>query len=66
VPAEEGGIFTQLAAALGNAGIVSLRYDLRGHGESGGWMEETILTAHLNDVRVALASARQRSGARCR
>jgi len=63
VTREEGGFFTRLAAGLGDAGIASLRYDLRGHGESGGRMEETVLTAHLNDIRVALADARQRSGA---
>jgi len=63
VTREEGGFFTRLAAGLSEAGIASLRYDLRGHGESGGRMKETVLTAHLNDTRVALASARERSGA---
>lgn len=63
VTREEGGFFTRLAAGLGDAGIASLRYDLRGHGESGGRMEETVLTAHLNDIRVALADVRERSGA---
>lgn len=35
------------------AGVASLRYDLRGHDESDGRQEETVLTAHLNDIRVA-------------
>jgi len=62
VTREEGGFFTRLAASLGEAGIASLRYDLRGHGESEGRMEETLLTAHLNDIRVALADLREWTG----
>jgi alpha-beta hydrolase superfamily lysophospholipase len=63
VTREEGGFFTRLAAGLGEAGVASLRYDLRGHGESEGRQEETTLTAHLNDIRVALAHLRHRTGA---
>jgi alpha-beta hydrolase superfamily lysophospholipase len=63
VTREEGGFFTRLAAGLGEAGVMSLRYDLRGHGESEGRQEETVLTAHLNDIRVALAHLRECSGA---
>ena len=36
VTREEGGFFTRLAAGLADAGIASLRFDLRGHGESEG------------------------------
>lgn len=54
VTREEGGFFTQLADGLADAGIASLRYDLRGHGESDGRPEESSLAAHLNDIRVAL------------
>jgi pimeloyl-ACP methyl ester carboxylesterase len=32
--------------------VASLRYDLRGHGESDGRPEESSLAAHLNDIRV--------------
>ena len=53
VTREEGGFFTRLADGLGKAGVASLRYDLRGHGESEGRQEETTLIAHLNDIRVA-------------
>jgi alpha-beta hydrolase superfamily lysophospholipase len=54
VTREEGGFFTRLAKGLGEAGVASLRYDLRGHGKSEGLQQETTLTAHLNDIRVAL------------
>jgi pimeloyl-ACP methyl ester carboxylesterase len=53
VTREEGGFFTRLADGLADAGITSLRYDLRGHGESEGRPEESSLAAHLNDIRVA-------------
>lgn len=64
VDREEGGFFTRLAVGVGEAGVASLRYDLRGHGESGGRQEEVTLSAHLNDIRVALAHAREATGAR--
>src|SRR3989475_6850650 len=63
VTREEGGFFTRMAAGLAEAGIASLRYDLRGHGESEGRQEEMTLSAHLNDIRVALAHVRQVMGA---
>lgn len=63
VTREEGGFFTRLAAGLGEAGVASLRFDLRGHGESDGRQEETTLSAHLNDIRVALAHAHETTGA---
>lgn len=52
---EEGGFFTRLAEGLADSGVASLRYDLRGHGESEGRPEESSLAAHLNDIRVAIA-----------
>src|ERR1700684_4322885 len=54
VTREEGGFFTRLANGLGEAGVASLRFDLRGHGESEGRQEELTLAAILNDIRVAL------------
>lgn len=63
VTREEGGFFTRLATGLAEVGAASLRFDLRGHGESEGRQEENVLTAHLNDIRVALTQARQRTGA---
>lgn len=58
VTREEGGFFTRLAAGLADAGVASLRFDLRGHGESEGRQEELTLAAILNDIRVALADVR--------
>lgn len=63
VTRHEGGFFTRLAAGLAEAGVASLRYDLRGHGESEGRQEDSPLTVHLNDMRVALAEVRERTGA---
>jgi pimeloyl-ACP methyl ester carboxylesterase len=63
VTREEGGFFTRLAAGLGDAGVASLRFDLRGHGESEGQQEELTLAAILNDIRVALAHLAEATGA---
>ncbi|MGH3885017.1 MAG: alpha/beta hydrolase [Pseudonocardiaceae bacterium] len=62
VDREEGGFFTRLAEGLGKVGVASLRYDLRGHGQSGGRLEEATLAAHLNDIRVALAQVHEATG----
>jgi len=64
VTREEGGFFTRLADGLGEAGVASLRFDLRGHGESEGCQEELTLATILNDIRVALAQVRNATGAR--
>lgn len=63
VTRDEGGFFTRLADGLAEAGVASLRYDLRGHGESEGRQQEMTLCAHLNDIRVALVHARHATGA---
>ncbi len=59
VTREEGGFFTRLAAGLGAAGVASLRFDLRGHGESEGRQEDLTLSAVLNDIRAAIAHIRE-------
>jgi uncharacterized protein len=64
VTREEGGFFTRLAAGLGEAGVASLRFDLRGHGDSEGRQEELTLATILNDIRVALAHVRETTGLR--
>jgi alpha-beta hydrolase superfamily lysophospholipase len=63
VTREEGGFFTRMAVGLAEAGVASLRFDLRGHGESEGRQEDLTLGAILNDIRVALAYAREATGA---
>ncbi|MEU6563261.1 alpha/beta hydrolase [Nocardia nova] len=59
VTREEGGFFTRLAAGLADAGVTSLRFDLRGHGDSEGRQEDLTLAAILNDIRVNLAYLRE-------
>lgn len=63
VTREEGGFFTRVATGLADAGIASLRFDLRGHGDSEGRQEELTLSTILNDIRVSLAAARDATGA---
>jgi alpha-beta hydrolase superfamily lysophospholipase len=63
VTREEGGLLSRMAAGLAEAQVASLRFDLRGHGESEGRQEELTLSAILNDIRVALAHARETTGA---
>ncbi|WP_157254899.1 alpha/beta hydrolase [Nonomuraea typhae] len=63
VTRHEGGFFNRLAAGFSDFGIASLRFDLRGHGESEGKQEELTLSAILNDIRVALRHARDTIGA---
>ncbi|MFD3596743.1 alpha/beta hydrolase [Nocardia sp. NPDC058640] len=63
VTREEGGFFTRLAAGLASAGIASLRFDLRGHGDSEGRQEELTLSTILNDIRATLAAVKEATGA---
>jgi len=53
VTREEGGFFKRLADGLAAAGVASLRFDLRGHGSSGGRQEDLTLSGVGNDVRSA-------------
>lgn len=63
VTREEGGFFARLAAGLANAGVASLRFDLRGHGESEGRQEDLTLSAVLNDIDTALTHVERETGA---
>ncbi|MGH1552470.1 alpha/beta hydrolase [Streptomyces sp. L7] len=63
VTREEGGFFTRLADGLAEAGVASLRFDLRGHGQSEGRQEDLTLSSILNDIRVVLAYLREATGA---
>ncbi len=54
VDRHEGGFFDRLSDGLAEAGLASLRFDLRGHGESGGASENLTLSGVGNDVRAAI------------
>jgi uncharacterized protein len=62
VTREEGGFFARLAAGLAEAGIASLRCDLRGHGDSEGRQEDLTIAGILADIRAAIASVCSRVG----
>ncbi len=63
VTRDEGGFFTRLAAELAGAGIVSLRFDFRGHGESEGRQEDLTLCGVVNDIGAAVKQVRRLAGA---
>lgn len=63
VTRDEGGFFTRIANGLAGVGIASLRFDLRGHGESDGRQEELTLASILNDIDAALEHVVQVTGA---
>ncbi len=58
VTREEGGFFARLADGLVAAGVGSLRFDLRGHGESEGRQEDLTIAGILGDIRAALSAVR--------
>jgi len=64
VTREEGGFFTRLATGLGEASVASLRFDLRGHGNSEGQQQDLTLSAILNDIRVVIAHVRAKTDVR--
>jgi uncharacterized protein len=63
VTREEGGFFARLATGLADTGIASLRFDVRGHGESEGRQEDLTIAGVLADIRAAVALARSEVGA---
>lgn len=63
VTRDEGGFFTRIAEGLAEAGVASLRFDLRGHGESDGQQEQLTLASILNDIDAALGHVAQETGA---
>lgn len=54
VTRHEGGFFSRLASRLAGAGIPSLRFDFRGHGESEGRQEDLTISGITNDIRSAV------------
>ncbi|WP_203789617.1 alpha/beta hydrolase, partial [Paractinoplanes rishiriensis] len=59
VTRDEGGYFSRLAEGMSAGGIASLRFDLRGHGESEGRQEDLTISGVLNDIRAAVAYAQE-------
>lgn len=62
VTREEGGFFARLATGLADAGIASLRFDLRGHGESEGRQEDLTIAGVLADIRAAISLVQSQVG----
>jgi alpha-beta hydrolase superfamily lysophospholipase len=62
VTRHEGGFFTRLASGLAEAGIPSLRFDIRGHGESEGRQEDLTISGIVNDIRSAVEHIRGETG----
>ncbi len=62
VTRDEGGFFTRLAEGMAAAGIASLRFDLRGHGQSGGDQRDLTLAGVANDIHAALLHGRELTG----
>jgi uncharacterized protein len=54
VTRHEGGFFARLASGLAEVGISSLRFDIRGHGESEGRQEDLTISGVVNDIRSAV------------
>jgi pimeloyl-ACP methyl ester carboxylesterase len=50
----------QLAGALADAGVLAVRYDKRGYGQSGGRAESATLTDHADDARSVFTWLRNR------
>jgi uncharacterized protein len=63
VTRDEGGFFTRIAEGLAEDGVSSLRFDLRGHGESDGRQEDLTLASILNDIGAAIEHVREATGA---
>jgi pimeloyl-ACP methyl ester carboxylesterase len=62
VTREEGGFFARLAEGLAEVALVSLRFDLRGHGTSEGRQEDLTLSGVLTDIRSAMTHVRETTG----
>ena len=63
VTRDEGGFFTRIAVGLAENGVASLRFDLRGHGESDGRQEDLTLASILNDIDAAIGHVRSETSA---
>jgi pimeloyl-ACP methyl ester carboxylesterase len=62
VTREEGGFFARLASGLAEAGLPSLRFDFRAHGDSEGEGEDLTIAGVANDIRAAVTHVREATG----
>jgi uncharacterized protein len=62
VTREEGGFFARLASGLAEAGLPSLRFDFRAHGDSEGQGEDLTIAGVANDIRAAIINVREMTG----
>jgi pimeloyl-ACP methyl ester carboxylesterase len=62
VTRDEGGFFTRTSAGLATAGIATLRFDFRGHGESEGRQEDLTICGVANDIGAAVQQVGSRTG----
>ncbi len=62
VTRHESGFFDRIADGLAANGFASLRFDLRGHGESEGTQEDVTLAGLLNDIRAGFEVLRAETG----
>lgn len=54
VDKKEDGVFTELARKLCDAGFAALRFDFRGHGESGGKSTDMTIAGETRDLEAAI------------
>lgn len=52
---EENGLYTDLAGRLAGTGVQSLRFDMRGHGRTGGRYEDMTMSGVVGDIGAAYA-----------
>ena len=52
---EENGLYTGLAGRLAAIGVQSLRFDMRGHGRTGGRYEDMTMSGVVGDIGAAYA-----------
>lgn len=62
VDRHEGGFFDRLAGGLAAAGAASIRFDLRGHGSSGGDQAALTIAMILSDIHAAAGHVRRIAG----